>query len=98
MKRQKAILKDTQKYVNGMVEAGVETPRDLITYTESYFAKNPEVIIGRKLAAVLSDEHKETRNNNLSDMILNSGAVFNSGIYWHYTNPNVEKDWIVPED
>ena len=84
MERNKAIKKWTQDYVNGLVEAEIDNPRELIDYTKKYKESNPDAMISHKMAARLCDEHKDTRNNNLSNMILNSGAVFDSKIFNRY--------------
>jgi len=66
MNRNKAIFKSTQQYINGLIESEVETPNDLIFYTKVYFAANPKIMINWRMAAILSDEHEKTKNNNLS--------------------------------
>ncbi|MFH0808018.1 MAG: hypothetical protein V1888_00140 [archaeon] len=79
--RDNGVTSSTQNYVNGLVEMGIDNPKDLIDYTRKYNKANPDARISYKMAARLCDRHKGTKNNNLSNMILNSGAVFNSGIF-----------------
>ncbi len=95
MERNKAIKKWTQDYVNGLVETEIDNPRELIDYTKKYKESNPDAMISHKMAARLCDEHKDTKNNNLSNMILNSGAIFNSGIFDRYAYSDVSTGSLV---
>jgi len=50
-------------------------------------------LIDGKLAAILSGKHKKRKNNNLPDMVLDSGAAEYSCIPWCYTINNVDSGY-----